>query len=461
MENYDLFYGIIRVSPVLMTLDIVLIIAFFTSWYLSYKRTGWLIDFWHFALLMSYFFTFLVMYPFASSILNALTIGERNLVLAQRSINASYLITLTGFLSIFVGGTIFRIYSYQHPINWFFMVPMKRSIGYMTEAVIKSKIIPTILVIIYIALLTFVLMLAYRAGMVNNPRGYFMMNEGLRPIFNLTNTISGIASGLVVARIFVFNKRYDKFLFFLLIGVTLFIGSRGGAVGPLLGYFTNWIYFKKHGKISFITLGAAAVGALALISLLSFFRSGNGGASILGEIFYGNSFSDVRDLSWVLSLWDGNYFYGKTYLAAFMSFIPSSMSAYRTQWSIGKVTATMAGYSITEHPGIRPGTFGEVYLNFGILGVIILGILMGYSMRYIDRKIKTAAITGDNMSVFVAFTAGGFIGSLPITAGFFGFYLNFIIFGSLFMFNLVLKHAKQTAGQLSNVANAPKNGAIM
>ncbi|QJD97560.1 oligosaccharide repeat unit polymerase [Mucilaginibacter robiniae] len=461
MENYDFFYGIIRISPVLMTVDIVLIIAFFVSWYFSYKRTGWLIDFWHFSLFMSYFFTFLLMYPFASAIPNVLTIGERNLALAQRSIDASFFITLTGFLSIFVGGTIFRIYSYKHPINWFLMMPLKLSIGYMTESIIKSKIIPSVLIAIYIALLTFVLLLAFRAGMINNPRGYFLLNEGLRPVFNLTNSIGGIASGLILARIFVFNKRYDKVLFAVFIAATLFIGSRGGAVGPLLGYFTNWIYFRKHGRIKLITLAIAGVGALSLITLLSFFRSGSGGAGILAEIFYGNSFSDVRDLSWVLSLWDGNYFYGKTYLAAFMSFIPSSLSAYRTRWSIGKVTATMAGYSITEHPGIRPGTFGEVYLNFGIIGVIILGILMGYSMRYIDKKIKTAAVTGNNMAVFVAFTAGGFIGSLPITAGFFGFYLNFIIFGVLFLFNLALKHAKQTSEKPTLALNTESSGAVI
>ncbi|MBS7562856.1 oligosaccharide repeat unit polymerase [Mucilaginibacter sp. Bleaf8] len=403
---------------------------------------------------MSYFMTFLLMYPFATAELNVLTIGPFNLAHARESITTAYFITLTGFMCFFIGGLIYRTNNTQTPIYWFLMMPFKKTLGTMYSYIVGSRIVTTLVFALYASLMFFVLMLAFKAGMGNNPRGFFLKNDSLRPVFNLTNSISGIASGLIIARIFVYNQRYDKILLALFIFLTFFIGSRGGAVGPLLSLFTNWLYFKKQGRISFFTLAFVALGILSLVAFLSFFRSGQGGsgAGVLNEILYGNSFSDLRDMSWIISVWDGNYFYGKTYLAAFMSFVPSSLSAFRMEWSIGKVTARMAGYSPAEHPGVRPGTFGEVYLNFGIVGVIVLGILMGYSTRYIDRKVKDAAKSKNVMSALVSGKSGALIGNLAITAGFFGFYISFIIFTVLFLLSLCMRFLKSDTGNTNQLS---------
>jgi hypothetical protein len=109
------------------------------------------------------------------------------------------------------------------------------------------------------------------------------------------------------------------------------------------------------------------------------------------NIFFGNSFSDTRDFAVVLSFWDGHYFLGKTYLAGILAFVPRFLSSFRDVWSLGVVTATMAGLSPTEHAGLRIGLFGESFLNFGLTAVLLLGIFVGACTRLIDLRMKQSA----------------------------------------------------------------------
>jgi hypothetical protein len=52
-----------------------------------------------------------------------------------------------------------------------------------------------------------------------------------------------------------------------------------------------------------------------------------------------------------------------------LSFTPTTHSSFRTQYKIGRITAILGGFS--------PGMFEELYINFGLLWVIVAGILMG------------------------------------------------------------------------------------
>jgi oligosaccharide repeat unit polymerase len=428
---------------------VVLIFHFFISWYISSKKTGWTIDFWHVSLFFSYFLTCLLMYPFASAKMNALVIGGHNLEFAKASITMAYLISLVGYLAIFCGGAIFRFYNYRSPIYGIFIRPVRLSIGHLFKQIVVNRKVSRFVTWFYFFALFVTLAFAFKGGKLNDPRGYYAHNDQFRFLFNFVNSLSGIVGGLLVARVFQFNLRGDKILFVMFILATVFIGSRGGVIGPILGYFTTYVYFNYKGKIKMAWVFLFVGGMLVLILGLSFYRAGAFSLEVLAnsfllQIFYGNSFSDLRDFSWVLTLWPGDYFYGKTYLAAFMSFIPSSVSAYRTQWSIGKVTAVMAGYNPKEHPGLRPGMFGESFFNFGILGVIVLGLLLGFAWRYIDHKIKESAYSGNRIDAATAGMATMFIGGLPITAGFFGFYVTIVVFIVLYIIRLYLVTYKKS-----------------
>jgi oligosaccharide repeat unit polymerase len=443
MDYHDYLGGALRFNSWLLFIDIFLIIHFFFSWYLSSKKTGWTIDFWHVVLFLSYFLPFLLMYPFATAKLNMLVIGGRNLEFAKKAIDAGFIISLVGFLSIFVGGAIFNHYHTKSPIYGLLIRPFKLTYGKLYRKIVVNRHVNYFVCFFYFLSLFLVLFVAFKGGKLNDPRGYYTHNNQFLFLFNFVNALSGILSGLLTVRIFQFNRRADKFLFFLFIAATLFIGSRGGIISPLIGVFTSFVYFRMKGKIKVGVLLLVVAGLLCLILGLSFVRSGDFSVNVLFnsffvQIFYGNSFSDLRDFSWVLGLWKGQYLYGKTYLAAFISFIPSSLSSFRTDWSIGKVTATMAGYNPKEHPGLRPGMFGESFLNFGILGVIVLGILIGYSWRYMDYKIKAAAYSGNIVESSIAGIGCVFIGSLSITAGFFGIYVMLVVFIALNFIRLFL-----------------------
>ena len=113
----------------------------------------------------------------------------------------------------------------------------------------------------------------------------------------------------------------------------------------------------------------------------------NGFGKLFNDIAYGNTFSDVRDGAYVLYGFDQKYdsfLYGKNYLADLMSFIPSSISHFRSTWSYGAFsTNTLFGWE--GHYGLRGGWFLQPYINFGYMGVIIVGILYALIISYLER----------------------------------------------------------------------------
>ena len=62
----------------------------------------------------------------------------------------------------------------------------------------------------------------------------------------------------------------------------------------------------------------------------------------------------------------------------------------------------MAGFKTTEHAGLRIGSFGEAYLNFGLIAVLMLGIFVGAGIRLIDLRMKqsAAALPESGMRVY-------------------------------------------------------------
>ncbi|WCT14917.1 hypothetical protein [Mucilaginibacter jinjuensis] len=450
MENYDYFLGAMRFNVVMITIDVLLIIQFFVSWYISYKKTGWAIDVWNLTLLMTYFFPFLVLYPFASSIFNVISVGT-HVKAIRGSINQAYFISLVGYMSYFLGSRIFKLFKFKTPIYWGLILPLKNTVGKAYQRVLLNKDITKIIFLIYCAALAMMLAAAYKAGSFNNPRAFFYKDDSIRAYYNLTVSLSGIVSGIIIARIFQFNLLSDKVYLGLFMFVNLFIGSRSFALSPLASMFTLAIFLVWKGRIKIKQMAIYGGVILALVVVLSNFRAGStpvkshakelkGGP--LTEILYGNTFSDLRDFAWCLSAWNGDYYYGKTYLSAFMSFVPSTLSPFRTEYGIGRITAKLGGFNPKEHPGLRPGMFGESYLNLGLFGVILVGILLGYGTRYMDYKSKIAASSNNKLEFFVAGVGVMVINNLSITSGFFTVYTFAIIICLLYVVRLFFKSFK-------------------
>ena len=454
MENANHFSGALRFNVVFLTIDIILIFQFFISWYLSYRKTGWAIDPWNLGLLLTYFFPFLLLYPFSSSIFNITSVGT-HVKAIQGAINQAYIISLLGYLSFFLGSRIFKSVKFKTPLYWLFIAPLKSTLGEAYRKVLLNGDICKLIFFIYCGVLTAMLLAAFKAGYFNNPRAYFYKDESIRAYYNFTVSLGSIVSGIIISRIFQFNKISDKVYLGLFILVNLFVGSRSFALSPLVGVFTLMVFLVWKGRIKFKKMAIYATVVLGLVVILGNFRSGHSSVTVpqrdqkgfLTEILYGNSFSDLRDFAWVLSAWDGQYYYGKTYASAFISFIPTTYSSFRTKYNIGRITAILGGFSPKEHPGLRPGMFGESYINFGFAGVIFIGMLMGYGARYMDYKAKVAAYSDDKLDFFVAGVGTIFVNNLAVSAGFFTIYTFLFVVILLYTFRLFLKTVKKIAGQ--------------
>jgi len=149
-------------------------------------------------------------------------------------------------------------------------------------------------------------------------------------------------------------------------------------------------------------------------------------------LLYGDTFSDLREFAWVDAVWDHQFWMGKTYLAALMSFVPRFASQFRDTWGMGAATATTLGFDPHQHPGVRPGTFGESYFNFGLPGVMIVGLILGIMWRYIDIYTKKN-LAPQRFSMMRAFAFTNLIivsGAIGITSSASALY----VLGGIFLF---------------------------
>jgi len=150
-------------------------------------------------------------------------------------------------------------------------------------------------------------------------------------------------------------------------------------------------------------------------------------------LLYGNNFSDLRDFAWVDALWDHKLWMGKTYLAALTAFVPRFASEFRDAWGTGAATATTLGLDPHVHPGVRPGSFGESYFNFGLIGVVIVGLAIGVIVRRVDIDVKRA-VTAHRPSMRKAFASTMLLslaGIVAISANSSGFF----VLGGIYLFS--------------------------
>jgi hypothetical protein len=111
-----------------------------------------------------------------------------------------------------------------------------------------------------------------------------------------------------------------------------------------------------------------------------------------------------------------------------ISFIPRSLSSFRENWSISMYTNALTGFSSTTMPGLRPGLFGESYLNFGLPGVILFGWIFGFALRYTDVKIKEyVSHFKDLIKGYSHIIVFQFLSCLAVSASLWAFYIFILV----------------------------------
>ena len=182
---------------------------------------------------------------------------------------------------------------------------------------------------------------------------------------------------------------YSLIFFFI---ITLFMGRRSIIFGPLVSVLLMYFIYKgRKLKISRVVILLFIV--LNSLFFMDDFRHGRNASteSLFDKVAYGNTFSDARDFAWILSGGHDDFLYGKTYLAGLLSFIPSSLSDFRTEWAWGRISLRLANFNIegpTIHGGLRGGLFCEPYFNFGYIGIIFFAFIYGYISEWINVQHK-------------------------------------------------------------------------
>jgi hypothetical protein len=371
-------------------LALACIAHFFWSYYWNCYRKGYNMDVWHFTLLYDVFVIH-VMLPFSRSDLNAFALGVWNIRRTQDHVTESYLISALGYICIVLGGSLWRIhlgFGIRQLFSRIIELPARGSL-----LLLRSRVLLIAHAAIVVAIMVGVLLYYFKAdGFGFNLRKFLLVNTALRPIAQFSAFYAVLIGSYSLARLYEYRERSMMVVVSLIVVGLLFYGERGNIAG--LASMTVLVFFLRRGrKLNLLRLGMGICCAFVLVSALDALRNGgfslhSMAAGFVISTFYGNSFSDTRDFALVLSYWDGHYLLGKTYLAGLIAFVPRFLSSFRDTWSYGVVTATIAGLNPKEHPGLRIGIVGEAFLNFGVLGVCLLGLFIGAASRLIDLRMK-------------------------------------------------------------------------
>jgi oligosaccharide repeat unit polymerase len=408
-------------------LDALAIAGFAISYYRKCYRRGFRMDFWYAQVFLLCIFPNMLMLPFARSELNVLVLG-RDLNAVTAVLPLIFLITVLGYLAVIAGGGLWRL---------------KIGIGLRDAAARMLDVVPRCSMMLMssrsvlvfqaaLCLLLQAMILAIyfsQSGFAFDLRSFTFANPTLRPVALVISNYSIIIAAHCLARYVDTKERVLLGCTLLLTCGLVFFGARGNILAIYMNVLICYVVMLRR-RISLLRVISFAAFILAVAFYLGNARAGEYSITgLLGSLafllFYGNNFSDLRDFAWVYSAWDHIYWGGKTYIAALLAFIPRFASHFRDTWGLGVATASTVGFDPEVHPGVRPGAFGEGFFNFGLIGVIAVGLLLGIVVRRVDIDVKRALASSppSMMKAFASTMLLGIAGAFAVSAGFSGIYV--------------------------------------
>jgi oligosaccharide repeat unit polymerase len=411
----------------LYILDLFAIGLFVVSYYRNCYLKGYRIDFWHANLFLICVLPNMLLLPFARNELNAIVLGN-DMDSVVTVLPVIFLITLLGYFAVLAGGGVWRL---------------RVGVGMRKAAVRVLNIVPACSmmlmssrsVLVFQSALCFLLQLMILAiyfsqsGFGFNLRSFTFANPSFRPVALLISNYSIVIASHCLAR---YADKREKILLactlLLTVGL-IFFGARSNLLSVYVGVLLCYLV-KLRGRVSLFRIIGLAAFIITFAFYLGDLRAGQYSpaeffASFIFLVLYGNTFSDLRDFAWVYSAWDHVFWGGKTYLAALLAFIPRFASEFRDSWGLGVATVTTVGLDPQVHPGLRPGAFGESFFNFGLLGVVAVGLMLGIVSRRVDIDVKRA-LAPSQPSMMKAFASSmllGVAGAFALSAGFSGLYI--------------------------------------
>ena len=392
-ETFDFFNGYLKITALVGVLDVILILHFLLSYYFRCYKKGYLIDLWHGSLLVVYFLTVLVFYPFmgADRLLDLRFFY--NWSYSMPFIDWAWYINILGFMAVFLGGFCFFILKRKNTFNNIILWPVKKC-EYAINRILQHE--NQFLLMYQINNFICAYLLFYgitTSGLFVNLRVFFM-TAGIYSALSNAFIVVGQPIFLFFSLIALYvSKSRLKIILQIIFSVIILniYGARSTLIYPFVSFLFGYIIINKNKTIfkkiliSFLVLTVVffAVEQYRTDSNTSYMFS----YSLTDRILFGNNIADIRDFGVILECWDGKYMLGRNIVAGIISFIPKEYSEFRHTWNTSSYTNRLVGLS-DSHPGMRGGLFCEPFLSFGYLGVISTGLLYGYILAALDHFSK-------------------------------------------------------------------------
>jgi oligosaccharide repeat unit polymerase len=398
-------------------------------WLVRQARERTLVTLPAFVVVFWFLLPILIQYPFAFSPVNALLTGPAVFDAYPQQLDRALLISATGVAAF---ALTYRLLSKRARPNAPTLFIARGLSAWSHPGLLWGSSLAVIALFGFLSLAGLLGAEGMRARALETPV--------LRPLYNLASTVLPLLIAIALLAAGERRKITLWVLALLLLLPAVLTGSRGVAFGGLLSYAVTVLCYRSlHEGLDARRVGKMLLAA-AVILLLVFYledvRQGryNIAATVAGfgfDFFYGNNFSDLRDFAWLLAYWDGEWLGGRTQLAGLLGFVPAILSPFRTYWGWGRVSTDMVGLGTREvasaHGGLRPGTFGELYLNFGLVGVVLGGLLLGYCAVRLHAATRDAVERYTpfeaKLVILAAFTALSLLFNLYVTAALFGVYV--------------------------------------
>lgn len=257
---------------------------------------------------------------------------------------------------------------------------------------------------------------------------------------------------LTTATLLVYSlmRRSARFAPLVIVGslALLATGDRAGLISIAQALVAMTIYMKGRTQVARRTLFASI--ALVIVAFgglfLSFLRTDAEFTleAAWQDLLYGNTFSDMRDGAFVLWGWEtrfnGASLGGLTYAAALLSFLPSSYSTFRQEWSWGYFsTSTLFGWS--DHFGLRGGWYLESFINFGWLGVLCSALSIGLILGGVERRFFRGVVHAVDPNYWLVFmwsqAAMALLSSIAVSNGATGLLSVLLSISAIYIFGVV------------------------
>lgn len=384
LEKIALFNEYFKFNIWIGIINAALIIHFFYNWYLSYKKTGFKIDCWHFYIFSMIILPSLLLYYVLASPYQATSLlSNENYLKVAKYTDLAWAISIAGYISMYLGKEILYREFFSN----------KR--GFISNNIydnIADEKINIINIILVAGILLGFIVFQIEFDCFFKLRDYFNIHTSIRPIYNILSSVAEIALIYIGINCIQYYSKNKFYIFIFLMFLSIFQGTRFFIIN-ILSIILVFYSIKNKANIKVGSIVCIGIGIVVFLFVsVSLRDKGEIEYStfkyMINSILYGSTFSDIRDFAWVLSNNDDKLLGGKSYLASLLSFIPSSISNYRQEYAFGAYTVKVCNIPFETHGGLRCGLFGEAYFNFGVVGVIIFGTIAGYFLSKSDCYAK-------------------------------------------------------------------------